>query len=186
MRLGLISIAVFLACAARASAQIPSGNVFIEYSYARTDLNTGRAANLSGWNGGVEAKIFPFVQVVLDGSGYYGDEVFPTACSAPSGQSCGVSLSSSMQTLLLGPQVGIPLGKWTVFAHALFGASHIRGTSTGISDSDTSFAQAFGGGIDYRLVHGIAWRLAGDELETRFLGNLQNNLRLSTGVVLRF
>jgi hypothetical protein len=185
MRLGLICVIVFLASSTIASAQLPSGNIFLEYSYARTDLNTGRAANLSGWNGGVEAKIFPFVQVVVDGSGYYGDARFPAACSA-AGQNCSVDLSSSLQSLLVGPQVALPVGKWTVFAQALFGASRLRGTSAGVSESDTSFAQAFGGGIDYRLVHGIAWRLAGDELETHFFGNLQNNLRLSTGIVVRF
>jgi hypothetical protein len=43
-----------------------------------------------------------------------------------------------------------------------------------------------GGGIDYRLIHGIGLRVQGDMLQTRFFSGTQNNFRLSTGIVLHF
>ena len=47
-------------------------------------------------------------------------------------------------------------------------------------------ATALGGGIDYRLIHGIAWRLQGDEVHTRFFGGGQDHFRFSTGIDFRF
>ena len=52
--------------------------------------------------------------------------------------------------------------------------------------TDTSFADAFGGGFDYRLFRPLAWRLQGDYVQTRFFGETQNNVRISTGIVFRF
>jgi hypothetical protein len=83
---------------------------------------------------------------------------------------------------------GQPVGEITPFAQAPFGAAHISedAQSVGLSQSDTSFATALGGGIDYKLFAPIAWRFQGDLLQTRYFSNTQNNLRLSTGIVLRF
>jgi len=64
----------------------------------------------------------------------------------------------------------------------LFGAAHASQTGS----SDTSFATAVGGGLDYRLIHGIAWRLQGDEVHTRFFGGGQDHFRFSTGIDFRF
>jgi hypothetical protein len=52
--------------------------------------------------------------------------------------------------------------------------------------SDTSFAHAIGGGIDFKPVPLIGWRVQGDFLQTRFFSGTQNNFRLSTGIVLHF
>ncbi|MGC1371079.1 MAG: hypothetical protein WA824_02970, partial [Candidatus Sulfotelmatobacter sp.] len=70
------------------------------------------------------------------------------------------------------------------FAEALVGAGHVN-VNNGFG-SDTSFAEAFGGGIDYRIFHPIAWRLEGDYVGTHLLGARQNNARVSTGIVVRF
>jgi hypothetical protein len=78
------------------------------------------------------------------------------------------------------------VGKLTPFAEALFGASHRNDSTAGFSQSDTSFATALGGGVDYRLIHGIGWRVQADMLQTRFFSGTQNNFRLSTGIVLHF
>jgi hypothetical protein len=68
----------------------------------------------------------------------------------------------------------------------LFGAGHVNVSTTGYSASDTSFAEALGGGLDYKLIPLISWRFQGDYLQTRFFGNTQNNGRFSTGIVLNF
>ena len=75
------------------------------------------------------------------------------------------------------------LGKVRPFAEALFGASHVSG---GIEGSDTSFATAVGGGLDYKIIKPVAWRFQGDYVQTRLFGATQNNVRISTGIVFRF
>jgi opacity protein-like surface antigen len=52
--------------------------------------------------------------------------------------------------------------------------------------SNTSFAYAFGGGLDYRIIRPIALRVEGDYLRTQFFSTNQNNFRLGVGVVVRF
>jgi opacity protein-like surface antigen len=86
---------------------------------------------------------------------------------------------------LFGPRLSVSLSKFTPFAHVLIGASHVKTDRNGFG-SDTSFGDALGGGLDYRLFHIIAWRFQGDYVHTRFFGTTQNNLRLSTGLVVVF
>jgi hypothetical protein len=65
----------------------------------------------------------------------------------------------------------------------MFGVGHVNANDAG---SDTSFATALGGGIDYRIFRPIAWRFEGDYVQTRFFGAHQNNTQLSTGIVFKF
>ncbi|HYM06260.1 MAG TPA: outer membrane beta-barrel protein [Terriglobales bacterium] len=162
-----------------ALAQIPTrGNVFFGYSYGSADFSSNGRTNLNGWNGSLEGKVLPWVGFVADFSGLYGTQNIPAVPA--------FSADTRMNTVVLGPRVSVDVGKFTPFAEALFGASHIHETATGFSDSDTSFATALGGGMDYRLIHGIGLRVQGDMLQTRFFSNTQNNFRLSTGIVLHF
>jgi opacity protein-like surface antigen len=85
--------------------------------------------------------------------------------------------------VIFGPRVGVSVGKMRPFAEALFGASHVNTNGAG---SDTSFATAIGGGLDYKITKPLAWRVQADYLQTRFFGSTQNNVRISTGIVLRF
>jgi hypothetical protein len=162
-----------------ALAQIPTrGNVFFGYSYGSADFSSNGRTNLNGWNGSLEGKVLPWVGFVADFSGLYGSQnisVIPT-----------FNADTKLNTVVLGPRVSVSVGKFTPFAEALFGASHIHESATGFSESDSSFATALGGGIDYRLIHGIGLRGQGDMLQTRFFSSTQNNFRLSTGIVLHF
>lgn len=169
-----------------ASAQIPtSGNVFFGYSYLNTNYSSGlpiSGSGMNGWNGSVEAKIIPFLGFVGDVSSYYGSQSYAILC--PSGQTCPtVTQNISEQNYLFGPRVSVSVGKFRPFAEALFGAGHLNANSLG---SDTSFATAIGGGLDYRLIRLVAWRFQGDYVQTRFFDTHQNNFRLSTGIVLHF
>jgi opacity protein-like surface antigen len=169
----------FLLLPVAASAQIPTrGNVFFGYSYGSADFASGDRTNLNGWNGSLEGKVLPWVGFVADFSGLYGSQTLPILPA--------VKADTRLTSVILGPRVSVSVGKFTPFAEALFGASHIHESATGFSDSDTSFADAFGGGIDYRLIHGIGLRVEGDMLQTRFFSGTQNNFRLSTGLVLHF
>jgi hypothetical protein len=155
------SVLLFLSLSA--AAQIPTkGNIFFGYSYNRADFN-GASANLNGWDGSLEGKVLPYVGIVADVSGHYGS-------------------GDSIHSVVFGPRVSVSVGKVTPFAHALFGVSHFSSSPA----TDTSFADALGGGLDYHLFHVLAWRFQLDELQTRFFSRTQNDFRFSTGLVLRF
>jgi len=75
------------------------------------------------------------------------------------------------------------VGRFRPFVEGLFGGAHVNANGGG---SDTSFATALGGGLDYKIIRPLAWRFQGDYVQTRFFGTTQSNVRLSTGIVFRF
>ncbi len=170
-------------------AQVPGGNVFVGYSYMSADLVSGNRTNLNGWNGSVEGKVLPFIGIVGDFSGYYGSAPLAVnpRCTAVIGGTCSsLSASTNIHNFLFGPRVSVSVGKVRPFAHALFGAGHISTSGFGLSSSDTSFAYALGGGVDYHFIPLVSWRVQADWLQDRFFSNTQNNVRISTGIAIRF
>ena len=140
---------------------------------------------LNGWEGSLEGKFFPFVGIVADFSANYGDLKFPSpAGTCAIGVACSpVSVNTHVDNLLFGPRVSVSVGPVRPFAEAMFGAAHINTNGFG---SDTSFATAIGGGLDYRIFHLLAWRFEGDFIHTLF-STPRSIMRASpTGVVLRF
>lgn len=193
----IIAFVIFLAVTA-AYAQVPtSGNIYGGFSYVNADLIAGSRSNLNGWNGSLEGKVFPFVGMVADFSGDYGSRTVEvpsgsTVCPVgvilpclPMGTS-SINVSLHQHNFLFGPRVSFSVGKVRPFAHALFGASHLTESESGTSSSANSFAYALGGGVDYRLMHFIGWRIQADMLQTRFFSTTQSDFRLSTGLVFRF
>ena len=175
MRKISVVMLVLLALTGLASAQVPKGNIFAGYSYARADIGGVNRANLNGWNGSLEGKLFPFVGVVADVSGHYGSQDF-----------AGVTGDGRLLTAVFGPRVSFSVGKIRPFAEAMFGVSHLKVDFPASSATGTSFASAYGGGIDYHLVPFLAWRVEADALRTSFSSGTQNNFRLSTGIVFNF
>jgi len=165
--------------AAAAHAQGTSGNAFIGYSYLNADLPGGRTS-LNGWNGSVEVRVLPFIGMVGDFSGNYGTQSFAVP------PAFAVNASVHQHNFLFGPRVSFTVGKFRPFAHSLIGASHISASAFEFSDSDTSFADALGGGIDYHLIPLISWRVQIDALQTRFFSRTQEDVRVSTGIVVHF
>ena len=148
-----------------ASAQIPTkGNVFFGYSYNRASIVSNDAQNLNGWDASLEGKMLPWVGLVGDIQGTYGNHV-------------------SEHNFLFGPRVSVSVQNIRPFAHLLIGAAHI-----GIKDgpSDTSFANAFGGGADLKIAGPFAARGQLDWIHTRFFSHGQNDTRLSLGLVVNF
>jgi len=173
--------------------QLPGGNVFVGYSYLSADLNAGSRTSLNGWNASAEVKVFPFIGLVGDFSGHYGSPSVQSSglCVVPVGSLPGgcaniTSVSASEHNFLFGPRVSFSVGKFRPFVHALIGAGHISESATGLSNSSTSFADALGGGLDYHLIPLISWRIQADALQTRFFSGTQNNVRISTGIVVHF
>ena len=165
---------------AAAEAQIPSGNVFFGYSNSGGEVGISDHKNFNGWEASLEGKFLPFLGVLADFSEHFGsDNVL--VCSVV----CALGhVDTRRYTFLVGPRVSIPVGRFTPFAQAVFGAGHV--SNNPLLGSDTSFATAIGGGLDYKLIKGLAWRFQGDELHTRFYGSTQNHFRFSTGIVVRF
>jgi hypothetical protein len=168
-----------------AAAQAPaSGNVFFGYSFENAsstalDVDLSRP-NLQGWEASLEGKIFPALGIVADFSGHYGSE--SGVAATPDGP-IEANVTGHEEEVLFGPRFSIQLSKFRPFAEFEFGIGHM---STNGFGSNTSFATALGGGLDYRIIRPIAWRFEGDYVSTRFFGTTQNNIRLSTGIVVRF
>jgi opacity protein-like surface antigen len=173
---------------------------------------SGVNSNFNGWNAEAQYNVKRWFGIVADVSGNYGSPITAASGSGVSGLPSGNSYS-----FLFGPALSYHArARMTPFVHALFGlnrtslnASTITGlpvTSPGSTGavSDSSFAMAFGGGLNYRLSPHAAIRVGQlDYLYTTHdlnslygnafgpglfsgLAEHENNLRFSTGIVLRF
>jgi opacity protein-like surface antigen len=159
-RMVLLATLTSVAC-----AQVSTkGNVFFGYSYNRAEVFSNDDRNLNGWDASLEGKFLPWIGVVADLGGTYGGRV-------------------SEHNFLFGPRISAQAGRYRPFAELLIGASHVSISDDG---SDTSFGNAVGGGLDYRVVGPVAARGQLDWIHTRFFGHGQDDVRFSTGIVVRF
>jgi opacity protein-like surface antigen len=100
----------------------------------------------------------------------------------------------TISTFLMGPRISFNReGRITPFGQALLGGAHAGNTYLARGASQTAFSTAVGGGLDWRFTNHIRIRAAEvDYLLTHFTEvvgvntRVQNNLRVSTGVVVRF
>lgn len=176
--------ACILLMAGLATAQIPtSGNIFAGYSYYDSNF-AQHHGGLNGWQGSLEGKIFPFIGIVADFSGNYGTLNFtaPGAGTCPT-TGCPTNIHTHIDNFLFGPRASVSVGSWRPFAEALFGVGHISTNGLG---SDNSFATALGGGLDYKIIRPIAVRVQLDYVHTSLFSSTQNNVRVGTGIVVRF
>ena len=193
MRKSILLILLVGLCAGGAQAQLPGGNIFFGYTYSGGDvfanssgLQGSHSTNFNGWELSGEGKFLPWIGLVGDLSAHYGSHDV-VACSTSAPPSCAsVNMDGKRVSFMVGPRVSVPVGRFTPFAHAMVGISHQSDHGSGLSNSDTSLITAIGGGIDYKLIPAVAWRLQGDELHTRLFGSAQDHFRFSTGIVVRF
>jgi len=165
-------------------AQIPTkGNAFFGYSYDHTAISQGDGGSLNGWDAALEGKLAPWVGLVVDIDGHYGSRSFVVPCPSPGCGSYGYDVAS--HNVIFGPRVSVTVSRFRPFGEFLIGAAHVS-RSNGISDSDTSFANALGGGLDYQVFGPLWARGQFDWVETRFYGATQNGARLNFGIALHF
>ena len=167
--------------------QIPkSGNAFFGYSYSGGQVFNGGALGvaMNGWEGTLEGKFLPWLGGVADFDWHYGGT--NTSCLVLTCPTTRFRLNGSRHSVLFGPRVSTTLGKYTPFAQALFGLSHQTDAGGGTTSSDLAFADAIGGGVDYKLVEAVSLRVEGDWLQTRLFNAHHQNMRFSTGIVFRF
>jgi hypothetical protein len=207
---------VFLLFAAPAAAQGPGRfSLFGGFSYTNygpvfpnppAPIPPGPRHSLEGWNFSLEGKIVPFLGVVADFSGHYGNETTGVSCLFTIRSSCGFDNQEiHLYAFQLGPQLSLSLGRFAPFAHALAGGAHVfRPVSCGCvlpngqpppNFAGDSFAYTVGGGLDYRIsTRRFYIRAQADALHTRFsypigIGGARTgktSLRLSAGLVFHF
>lgn len=150
--------------------------VFGGYSYVRF-RPMDASGNFNGWNISATAKMFKMLGATADFGQTNGTYAF--------------GIDNTLTTFLFGPEVRLRT-RVSPFAHALFGEAHVP--NGGVPHTD--FSWAIGGGIDIYAKKLIGFRLIQAEyLHTNFdlgqssfifLGTHQENLRISTGLTLRF
>jgi hypothetical protein len=156
-------------------AQIPTkGNVFFGYSYDRTSIVSNDTSSLNGWDASLEGKFLPWIGLVADIDGHYGTHNF-----------AGTTADITSHNALFGPRVSVEVRRFRPFGEFLVGVGHVS-RNNGNSDSDTSFANAVGGGLDYRVFGPVTVRGQLDWVNTRFYGEGQNGVRFTTGVAVHF
>jgi opacity protein-like surface antigen len=185
-----VAFALILVAGA-AAAQVPtSGNIFVGYSFYSASpstldlLNIGRP-NLNGWDASLEGKVLPWVGIVADLSGHYGSQSFQTFPPVGPPGPLTETVSGHETDVMFGPRLSFSAGKFRPFGEAMVGVGHVS-TGNYFSTSDTSFATALGGGLDYKILRIFALRAEADYVQTRFFSTRQDNFRLSTGIVFRF
>jgi hypothetical protein len=152
----------------------PKAEVFGGYQYMHLGGN-GLDVNTNGWNASLTGNFNNWFGVAADFSGAY--------------KTIG-GVDTRIYTYAGGPVVSLnSAGKVNPFVHALFGGAHASASLTGVgSDSDNGFTMMFGGGVDAKVNRAIAVRLLqADWVYFRFSGDSEShNVRISTGIVLRF
>jgi hypothetical protein len=161
--------------------QVPNhGNFFFGYSHAggshcevtysgaatACDPLSSVSSNLSGWDASVEKMYFRYFGAIADFSGQYG--------------------SASQRDFLFGLRGGASVGRLRPFAHFMIGTVQARENSSSGSLSDTSFAEVLGFGVDFRLTRLFGWRNQVDTLKTGSPTFQRRNVRLSSGLAVRF
>jgi hypothetical protein len=167
-------------------------------------------SNFTGWNAEGQYNFSRMFGVAVDGGARYGQPIAQARFSHLSGIPDG-----NGYTLMAGPVVSFPgKSRFTPFIHILFGydqinlkASTITGLVTPVTSTATTFkdvALSPGGGVDFHVFKLFSVRLAQvDYLATTHnldhfygqafptgvfqnLGSHERNIRISTGIVVRF
>jgi opacity protein-like surface antigen len=101
-----------------------------------------------------------------------------------------LNVNTSLHTYLFGPRASVSVGRLRPFGQALFGSAHQSVSAnafiSNVTQRDNAFAFDLGGGVDFRLVSRVAWRVQADYLQTKVFDSTQHDPRISTGIVLRF
>ena len=178
--------AVMLLTGVAASAQEHgSAEAVIGYSYMRANPNSS-AADSFNLNGGMASITYYPWHWLGFAADFGGNHV---------GKIGSLDVNNNLFTYLFGPRIRLPgTTHFKPFAETLVGVAHATGTSafTG-AGTHNSFAMAVGGGLDIPVTHHIGLRAFDlDYLPTWFRETpgggrvVQNNIRVSTGLRIRF
>ena len=206
-------VTLILACASIAAAQsdYKKFEFFGGYSHSRIDTGIGDSEpalqdiidereGFHGFETSVTGNVSRYFGVKFDFSGHFKSKRFPI--SAVPGADA-LEIDSRVFNFLGGVQIkdNATEGTFKPFAHALVGAAHARNRvdvaeggciaifpspcPVDLTESETGFAGAFGGGIDIRLNNRIDIRaIQIDYNPTRLFDSTQHNFRIGVGIVI--
>jgi peptidoglycan-associated lipoprotein len=171
-----------------ASKEAPRPELGLGYSYVRSNAPPG-GCTCFNQNGGSLAFSWPLrnPQFALAG------DITAVHAGGIASGGFGITMSTYTAGLKYVPKIG--RSALEPFGQALIGLGHASGTlvngpDSNVANAGKAFASIIGGGVDLRLQNGWTIRLAeADYLLTTFDNggnNRQNNLRINTGVVVRF
>jgi len=187
-----IALAALFLLGIACAQNVPAIDVFGGYSYLNFDMPASTETNaahlaLNGWEFSGAVHVFRRFAAEGEVSGHNLSD-----CAGESGMTC--SDFSYMGGLRY--NFGNHSSKITGFVHGLVGQDRadLPISSSSTTQSDTSLAFAAGGGIDYWFFRHVGFQLGpADYLFTRHLNNfdginvpIQNNIRVSGGIVFRF
>ncbi|HXH51664.1 MAG TPA: hypothetical protein VNM47_20170 [Terriglobia bacterium] len=187
----LLLIALLIALPQGVKAQRFEGVEFFGgYSYLQNNLGStyspfflaptafGSNFALNGWQASITEKAADWIGLTQEFGGYYGTKNL-----------AGYDNRFSTFSILSGPRFYYQGFKGvTPFVHALFGYEQtaIELGGQGLKATGSSYAMAFGGGLDAGPRRGLAMRVFQfDYYRPQLFGNSQNNWRLSVGLVYR-
>jgi len=163
-----------------------SGLSFFSSTGSEGIRSAGRAS-LNGWDASASLRLSHWFRVAADVSAGYGS--VPVEFFTFLGPGKG-KVSTNLHTYLLGPRASISVGRLAPFGQALFGVAHqsipASASISNVAQQQNAFAFDLGGGVDYRLVSRVAWRVQADYLQTNLFNSTQHDPRVTTGIVLRF
>ncbi len=164
--------------------ELPKIDAFVGYSYLRANPATSGIGgfNLNGGSASAAYNFRDWFSGVADFGGYQ------------VGKINSVNVDNHVLTYMFGPRFTYHKSrKIAPFGQVLFGAARTGSGVFATSNSRTSFASAFGAGVDWNVRDRFSIRpVQFDYLLTHFPegtgGNnlTQNNLRVSTGIVFHF
>ena len=169
VRTVLVAVSVALACAAPSgAADGPKADLFAGYSY-----HDSEDGGLQGWQAALGWNLWGRLGLLADVSGHYKSEE-------------GVDLDDL--TFMGGVRFALHGKTITPFAYGLAGGvragASVRVFDVEISESETRFAWAAGGGFEVRLSDRWAVRAQADYLRIE-ADPAEGNLRVGAGVVYR-
>jgi hypothetical protein len=184
----LLLVAALIVFSLPLMAQEDKVDIFGGYEYLNLGNNNTNGIALAsqgfnGWNVAVTGKLNRIFGVEGDFAGTYASVD-------------GVNVH--VYTYTGGPVVAMPFGRIRPFAHLLFGGMQLAGSQSGASVSWNGFTTMFGGGVDAKVNRLFSIRVAQVDWLYYHFGSKtadsvsfpsfsgSDNVRFSTGVVLRF
>jgi hypothetical protein len=172
--------------------------VFGGYQYLHTGTITidgqsepNSSQGFNGWDASLRGNLSKYLGVEGDFGGTYA-----TINSNVEGFS--TSVSDHVYTYTGGPVVSAHMGLIKPFAHALFGGIRLSESESGVSISQNGFTMMIGGGVDAKINKMFAVRLIDADWVYYHFGSKtvadvtipsfsqSNNVRITTGIVVRF
>lgn len=152
---------------------VPRLEVFGGFSYLNAGTNALTARqNVLGFEGSVAMHVNRWIAGEANFGGYYKTLTIVNVGTFPFHD----------YTAMAGPRLNMR----KAFFHALVGIDHLSGSTNFYSvavSSNNVLAGAAGGGVQWNIARQLALRTSADYVMSRFGGVMQNNFRVSLGVV---